>query len=495
MSTTSVSNRSDPAPSLWTRVAMATLAVPLVGAVLFASPLTARGEVAGEPGFDGAASSSPHELTSLGANLYFVATDVAHGFELWRSDGTPGGTRLVRDIEPGPADSFPWPLIAAGDLLLFGAGVESRQLWRTDGTVDGTVRLLPSEASAGRPEVDELTAVGDRLFFTAMDPRTGVELWVSDGSPEGTRLVRDIRPGPEHSEPRRLTSVGGRLFFTAMTGEVGGDTAGPGFGPELWTSDGTEEGTHPVGELRPRGEEPRGLTDVDGTFFFLTRGGRIWTSDGTADATRLVTRVTPDRGVTVIGDGDIEAVGATLYFVVDAGRKDELWRSDGTAAGTERIKRFKSATDLTDAGGALYFVADDGKTGREPWTSDGAKSGTRLVKDVRPGKKSSKPRGFTHAGETVFFTANDGVSGAEVWATDGTADDTRLVRDIRPGQAGARSQPRLWFENTWMAGVGDQVFFPADDGETGAELWMSDGTAEGTRLVADVNLLDEASDD
>jgi len=98
-------------------------------------------------------------------------------------------------------------------------------------------------------------------------------------------------------------------------------------------------------------------------------------------------------------------------------------------------------------------------------------------------------------GETVFFTANDGVSGDEVWATDGTADDTRLVRDIRPGQAGACSQPRLWFENVWMAGVGDQVFFPADDGETGAELWMSDGTAEGTRLVADVNLLDEASDD
>jgi ELWxxDGT repeat protein len=403
MSTTSVSNRSDPAPSLCTRVAVATLAVPLVGAVLFASPLTARGEVAGEPGFDDAASSSPHELTSLGADLYFVATDVAHGFELWRSDGTPGGTRLVRDIAPGPADSFPWPLIAAGDLLFFGAGAD-RELWRTDGAAEGTFRLMSPGSAAGATSLDELTAVDDTLFFTAMDPKTGVELWASDGSPEGTRLVRDIRPGPEHSEPRRLTSVGGRLFFTAMTGEVGGDTAGPGFGPELWTS-------------------------------------------------------------------------------------------DGTAAGTERIKRFKSATDLTDAGGALYFVADDGKTGREPWTSDGTRSSTRLVKDVRPGKKSSKPRGFTHAGETVFFTANDGVSGDEVWATDGTADDTRLVRDIRPGQAGARSQPRLRFENVWMAGVGDQVFFPADDGETGAELWMSDGTAEGTRLVADVNPLDEASDD
>jgi ELWxxDGT repeat protein len=305
-------------------------------------------------------------------------------------------------------------------------------------------------SAAGATSLDELTAVDDTLFFTAVDSKTGVELWASDGSPEGTRLVRDIRPGPEHSEPRRLTSVGGRLFFTAMTGEVGGDTAGPGFGPELWTSDGTEEGTHPVGELRPRGEEPRGLTDVEGTFFFLTRGGRIWTSDGTADGTRLVTRVTPDRGGTVIGDGDIEAVGATLYFVVDAGRKDELWRSDGTAAGTERIKRFKSATDLTDAGGALYFVADDGKTGREPWTSDGTKSSTRLVKDVRPGKKSSKPRGFTHAGETVFFTANDGASGDEVWAPTAprtTPDWSGIsgpVRPVRVRNRGCGSRTSGW---------------------------------------------------
>ncbi len=238
MRTTSVSNRSNPAPSRWTRVALATLAVPLVGAALFASPLAARGEVAGEPGFDDAAPSSPHELTSLGANLYFVASDGAHGFEQWRSDGTPGGTRLVRDIEPGPADSFPWPLVAAGDLLFFGAGAGAgadRELWRTDGAAEGTFRLMSPGSAAGATSLDELTAVDDTLFFAAMDPKTGVELWASDGSTEGTRLVRDLRPGPEHSEPRRLTSVGGRLFSrrgpVRSAGTPPGPSAAPSCGP------------------------------------------------------------------------------------------------------------------------------------------------------------------------------------------------------------------------------------------------------------------------
>jgi ELWxxDGT repeat protein len=141
-------------------------------------------------------------------------------------------------------------------------------------------------SAPGATSLDELTAVDDTLFFTAVDRETGIELWASDGSTEGTRLVRDIRPGPEQSEPGRLTSVGGRLFFSAMTGAFGGDTAGPGSGPELWTSDGTEEGTHPVGELLPRGEEPRGLTDVDGTLFFLTQGGRIWKTPAQRSSTQ-----------------------------------------------------------------------------------------------------------------------------------------------------------------------------------------------------------------
>ncbi|MEX0897910.1 MAG: ELWxxDGT repeat protein, partial [Steroidobacteraceae bacterium] len=59
----------------------------------------------------------PHALTRLGGTLFFVADDVAHGWELWKSDGTAAGTMLVKDINPGPEASFPTHLTVVGGTL------------------------------------------------------------------------------------------------------------------------------------------------------------------------------------------------------------------------------------------------------------------------------------------------------------------------------------------------------------------------------------------
>ena len=173
-------------------------------------------------------------------------------------------------------------------------------------------------------------------------------------------------------------------------------------------------------------------------------------------------------------------VGGTLFFTADDGTHGrELWKTDGTEAGTvlvkdidpdrRRLRRIRRPVDLTGVGGTLFFAADDGTHGQELWKSDGTEAGTVLVKDIHPGGYGSEPSSLTNVGGTLFFTARDGTHGQELWKSDGTGAGTVLVKDIRPGVRRRRRPPRL-------TGVGGTLFFAADDGTRGSELWTSDGT-------------------
>ena len=130
-------------------------------------------------------------------------------------------------------------------------------------------------------------------------------------------------------------------------------------------------------------------------------------------------------------------------------------------------------------GSTSYFVADDGAHGAELWKTDGTAAGTALVKDVRSGSSSSTPRLLATVGGKLFFSADDGVHGTELWKTDGTAAGTVLVADINPGPGASNPDGRL---RAW----GGPLFFAANDGAHGFELWKSDGTAAGTALVKDI---------
>ena len=83
----------------------------------------------------------------------------------------------------------------------------------------------------------------------------------------------------------------------------------------------------------------------------------------------------------------------------------------------------------------MYFTAFDVNNGREVWKSDGTSAGTVLVKDIRPGSSSSSPLNFTEVNGTLFFSANDGTNGYELWKSDGTSAGTMLVKDINPGSS------------------------------------------------------------
>src|SRR5262249_36547224 len=160
--------------------------------------------------------------------LFFSAYDVpAHGVELWKSDGSPAGTTLVKDINPGGGHSFPGDFTVAGGTLFFTAidgpdngTTNGRELWKTDGTPGGT-QLVEDINPGGNGSPNSPAAVGDTLLFQATDGTNGFELWRSDGTAMGTQMVKDITPGPSGSYPNELAEFGGTLFFSASDGTNG----------------------------------------------------------------------------------------------------------------------------------------------------------------------------------------------------------------------------------------------------------------------------------
>jgi len=172
-----------------------------------------------------------------------------------------------------------------------------------------------------------------------------------------------------------------------------------------------------------------------------------------------------------------------VFYVQDAA----LWLTKGTVATTKELKRFTIIHPPTVSGNSIYFAADDGTgSGMELWKSNGTISGTVKVKDIFPGRASSKPRNITVVNATmIYFSANDGKHGRELWRTNGTSAGTTIVKDILKGKGS--SNP------TSICEVGSLIFFAARDGQNGNELWKSDGTTDGTLMVKNINPIAKAS--
>jgi ELWxxDGT repeat protein len=183
--------------------------------------------------------------------------------------------------------------------------------------------------------------------------------------------------------------------------------------------------------------------------------------------------------------------GTLLFPAIASGDGEELWRTDGTAPGTVLVKSINpsstgsSARHLTAFNGVVLFAANDGVSGTELWKSDGTAVGTVLVKDVLPGAASGLTPTFLEVSNgVVFFAADDGVHGTELWKTDGTAAGTVMVKDIRAGADDSMGQ--LTLNHSAHLDVNGVLFFGANDGTTGEELWKSDGTSAGTVRVRDI---------
>ncbi len=424
-----------------------------------------------------AVSVAAPSFASVGNRFFFERITPEHGAELWTSDGTSQGTVLVKGFRPDATQYYTLQgLTNVSGQLFFTAndGMHGYELWKSDGTTAGTVMVKDIRSSSDRYGPGLLTNVNGTLFFAENDGTHGLELWKSDGTAAGTVMVKDIVPGPDSSDVDRLTNVNGELFFSSSV--------------NLWKSDGTAEGTIPV--PNPTGtflDETRDLTELNGSLVFTALSSAtfnygLWITDGTAEGTVLLTEI--DRNAA--GFLRRENVNGTLYF---RNATNELWKTNGTPQSTSFVAAipttpgiFRSGIEsLSHINDTLIFAANDGVHGDELWKSDGTAAGTMLLKDIAPGGESSYLSGFINCQGTLFFTALDEVSGFsshgfELWKTDATEAGTVLVKDILPGPASSGAKP--------LAAAGSTLFFTASTQTDSGGLWISDGTAAGTRPVA-----------
>ncbi len=475
----------------------------------------------------GAPSSGPSDGVAVGGVLVFQATTSANGREMWRTDGTPGGTYLLADVTPGPAHSIPTAYspnqyyygmtAAVGGAAWFAAGGPSgTELWATDGTAAGTHLAGDLAPDIDSPSITEIESSGGTLFLSAPDPPTGRPLWKSDGTGTGTSIVAGSGP----SSVAGLTDVGGRLLYIATTAsgsieirESDGISTAPvatvadgtvhawadgmsrvgnlayfrvsepdSYHYVAWRTDGTAPGTIRLGVPNPS----RTTEFLGEAFWFSRRGGNwddLWRSDGTVAGTVLVRDLTPPLGMSAVS-GPVVFDGKLFFSAVGSADGWELWRSDGTTQGTVVDTDLVPGPDrwipldLTVAGGTLFFSAAEQPNARELFARAADGTVTRLW-DLRPAADRLGPTELAAVGTSLFFAAPTAAGDSELWTSDGTRAGTRLVREIECGPAGS-------FPRDFLDVGGGRAVFVATDSAHGTELWTTDGTADGTALVADI---------
>ena len=400
---------------------------------------------------------------------------------------------VIKDIYEGSGNSvtfFDNDKIAYSDILIFSAEDELHgiELWRTDGSEENTFLIKDINPGQANSDCQNFYLINDVVVFTAIDSN-GFELWRTDGTEEGTYLLKDINPGQEDgignfgNHDENFIIWNDVLYFTAETEETDF---------ELWRSDGTTEGTYLLKNIRmdfgsfSSGSFPEDYVVFNQNLFFGTREG-LWKSDGTSEGTTMVKSDDPTLtfGLDV---NDLTALEDKMVFWEDNG----LWASDGTTEGTKLIKELSVGTLNTFAnrfqriGNKVLFPANDGVTGDELWISDGTSEGTNLVIDAQPGTEGYPPQNFVSIDTIAFFKYEDADHGIELWRSDGTAEGTFILLDIDPGPSGSFPLPTNIFSN------GERIYFKGGSSSFNQSLWTSDGTAEGTFPIAMESLISDS---
>jgi ELWxxDGT repeat protein len=412
-------------------------------------------------------------LTKSGSKMFFTATSTAAGNELYVTDGTVAGTKLVKDINPGTGSSNPSNLIQ----------------------------------------------VGDSIYFSADDGTNGSELWVSDGTAANTKMVADVYPGGEanSSAPTLLTNLNGKVLFWGTDVVSATNNA-----KDLYIYD-------PATQKATQISTTMALFSGDCTFgmsivlskknlaFFTSdpstpvTGEEVWVTNGTAAGTKMLKDVWPGTGASglqwLVNYNDSAVVWREQTPIGYAGKdstkytgdlNQQIWVSDGTSAGTHLLKFLNKVVSSTGEGtntqfawakyfpslGGMLFRADDGVHGVELCFTDASTdtSKTHMLYDINVGSSPSWPEDFDVYKGYVCFDAQSNVYGAQPSYWDPASKTVKLMQDIHPGGD-------AWAKDLTTVQIGgkDSLLYAVGSNATsGNELFVSRSVGAVGDLVASI---------
>ncbi len=499
----------------------------LSGLSLWASEIASGSQVAlFQAGVGYSGDSVLSGLIQIGESLFFtVATSDLASPTLWVSDGTIEGTHQVAELCTDLLALPPPALRLPEDRLYYGSRLanNSCRFLSTDGTEAGTIQLAEfSNTSPYGGAPLEAVATPKEVYFSFDDSERGIELWAVVPGSNAPRLVTDLnRPGGD-SSPRDLSPFDGRLLFSVCSTHQ----------EFVWMTDGTATGTQPIPNAPPVGEgchgfnQPRIVSLGDVGIFLnadFSQDGQIWRTDGTPGGTFSLGDIPyyPSLG------GLVSAQNLAFFT-----RESEVWRTDGTVAGTFMVKDL--GTDfviefglIKSAKDELWFLVRGRYQGEQVWMSDGTSAGTHPVTDFPESSTPSLFSLFAVLGDDVYFFVRDDNGDTKLWVaqlpasfsfwertslvvlenhlyffggaasngegfvalyrSDGTDVGTHVVALLGALPPSITSRPTL------MTVLDNQLYFVIDDEDHGRELWASDGSEAGTRLVAERPVLASSS--
>jgi trimeric autotransporter adhesin len=432
----------------------------------------------------------------LNNNMLFVADGYNTngdyvGTELWKTDGTNAGTSLLADINSGGGSSNPTLLTVIGNYAYFSAYNPStgNELWSTDGNTVNFLGDIASGTNSNHYYFDSFAALGTtKMIFKAFNNSFGTELWITDGTEAGTFILKDISSGSTSTNIYDLTNIGSKVYFSAND---------PTYGVELWVTDGTSDGTHMVLDIYSPSclscsSYPTNFRELNGNLIFTAQssalGTEIWKSDGTAAGTSVLKNIYPSS--TSSDPQYLTKVGSKIFFTAENGIVGrELWATDGTSAGTNLVKDINQNNSVgnlsfpnnnsvfINVNGTLFFLANSGIEGYELWKSDGTTSGTLLVKDFLPTSLSGSYSNFMVAGSKLYFIVDEnGVK--KMCVSDGTPNGSQALNTIAPNVDMSNAYP--------LIGIGNTLYFTAFHSLYGYEIYKTDGTSAGTSFLKDI---------
>ncbi len=414
-------------------------------------------------------------LAAMGSVLYFVVNDADTSpscMQLWKTDGSAAGTTKMGAFESCQGrvaalfvasnalywtiqdthncSTVPPAVLYCTDAPLFYVPI-NYQVWRTDGTISGTIQL------------------GDFPFHKAMCTRYG--------------CFSNTEPTP----PDHFVEYAGKVYFRA---DRGGESTGDFsiYSQDIWNTDGTISGTSKV-NFGTLSLHPFDLIAFKGMLhllsFDIVNGLlQLAATDGTVTETRIITTFLTSAFSGAYARNTFTIYNNQLFFNSNTGTDDELWKSDGTTAGTVRVKDINPGTassspsNLVVMNGLLIFQAYS-STGFGLWTTNGTAAGTQKIMNMQPCDGHFISTSMIGINSRLLFWQWELAHGCEPWVSDLTAANPVMLNDTNAQPESAKIAD--------MIQVGDVAYFTALDGNRRL-LWRSDGTLTGTLPLKDLGI-------